>query len=164
MLVVSQAESPSQIAAVEELLREYTTWAFTLEAGSEHAPAFQGLDRELATLPGIYAPPKGRLLLATVDGRPAGCVCLKGNDAVTCEVKRLYVRPGFRGMKIGEQLIANLLEEARGEGYRRVVLDSHHSMKAAHARYEAAGFRRVSPPDDVPDRIKAIAIFMECEL
>ncbi|HET9950493.1 MAG TPA: GNAT family N-acetyltransferase [Candidatus Eisenbacteria bacterium] len=164
MLLISQVASPGQIAAAEELLREYTAWAISLEPGSEHAPAFEGLDRELATLPGVYAPPKGRLLLATHEGRPAGCVCLRRHDAETGEVKRLYVRPGFRGLNVGRQLIARLLEEARAAGYRRMVLDSHKSMTAAHALYEAAGFRRVSPPDDVPDRIKEIAVFMECEL
>jgi GNAT superfamily N-acetyltransferase len=161
---IEQAETPQQIAAVEELLREYTAWAFTLEAGSEEAPAFEGLDRELATLPGVYAPPSGRLLLATVNDRPAGCVGLRKVDAATSEVKRLYVRPGFRGLKLGPQLVARLVEEARKEGYRRIVLDSHHSMTAAHAVYEAAGFRRVSPPDDLPEWIRSIAIFMELDL
>jgi GNAT superfamily N-acetyltransferase len=161
---ISQVESLGQIAAAEELLREYTTWAISLEAGSEHAPAFHDLDRELATLPGIYAPPKGRLLLATHEGRPAGCVCLRAHDAVTCEVKRLYVRLEFRGLKIGQLLIARLLEEARGAGYKRIILDSHRSMSSAHALYEAAGFRRVSPPADVPETIKEIAIFMERDL
>ena len=164
MVRIAQAETPEAIAAVEELLREYTAWALTLEAGSEEAPAFEGLDRELATLPGVYAPPSGRLLLATVDDRPAGCVGLRKLDDATCEVKRLYVRPGFRGLKLGPLLVTRLVEEARHAGYRRIVLDSHHSMTAAHAVYEAAGFRRVPPPDDLPEWIRSIAIFMELDL
>jgi GNAT superfamily N-acetyltransferase len=161
---IAQAETPEQIAAVAALLHEYTAWALTLEPGSEHAPAFENLHRELATLPGVYGPPSGRLLLASVDGRAAGCVGLRSVDAATCEVKRLYVRPGFRGLKVGAQLVARLLEEARAAGYRRIILDSHHTMTTAHAVYEAAGFRRTAPPADMPDWIKSIAIFMERDL
>ena len=164
MVLVAQAETAEQLAAVGALLHEYTAWAITLEPGSENAPAFEGLHRELATLPGAYGPPSGRLLLASVDGRPAGCVGFRKHDDATCEVKRLYVRPEFRGLKVGPQLVARLLEEARAAGYRRIVLDSHHTMTAAHAVYEAAGFRRAAPRDDVPDWIRSIAVFMERDL
>ncbi len=164
MLIISQVESEAQIAAVQELLREYTTWALTLGAESEDAPTFQGLEQELATLPGIYAPPVGRLLLATNDGQPAGCVCLKGHDAGTCELKRLYVRSAFRGLNIGGRLVGTLLEEARRAGYQRIVLDSYHSMKSAHAIYQAAGFRRVEAPGDFPEALKPLVVFMQCDL
>jgi GNAT superfamily N-acetyltransferase len=164
MLTISQVNSEAEIVAVRELIREYTTWVFTLAADADKSPTFEGLDDELATLPGVYTPPAGRLLLAMQDGQPAGCVCLKGHDAITSELKRLYVRPTFRGQNIGQQLVKILVEEARQSGYQRIVLDSHISMKKAHAIYQEVGFRLVSAPDDFPENLKPIVVFMECDL
>jgi len=164
MLTISQVNSEAEIVAVRELMREYATWAFTLVPGSNKAPAWEGFDEELATLPGIYAPPAGRLLLAMQDGQPAGCVCLKGHDATTSELKRLYVRPTFRGQNIGQQLVKMLIEEARQSRYQRIVLDSHISMEKAHAIYQEVGFRLANAPDDFPENLKPIVVFMECDL
>ena len=164
MLTISQANAEAEIESVRELLREYATWAFTLVPGSNKSPAWEGFDMELATLPGIYAPPAGRLLLAMQDGQPAGCVCLKGHDAITSELKRLYVRPTFRGQNIGQQLVKMLVEEARQSRYQRIVLDSHISMKKAHAIYQEVGFKLASAPDDLPENLKPIVVFMECDL
>ncbi len=164
MTKISQVESVEQIIAVRELMHEYLDWIFTLAVGHEGAPTFNGLEDELMTLPGIYVPPRGRLLLATQDEQPAGCVCLKGHDSATCELKRLYVRPAFRGLKIGWQLVNFLLGEARQSGYQRTVLDSHIEMKKAHELYRAAGFRFVDPPDDFPEELKPSVVFMECDL
>ena len=161
MLAISQVSTPSEIQNVQELLREYTAWAFTLTAGSDQAPTFHGLEQELATLPGIYAPPTGCLLLAMQDGQSAGCIALKGHDATTGELKRLYVRPAFRGKNIGRQLVAALIAEARKFGYQRLILDSHISMTKAHEIYMAAGFRKVNTPSDFPEALKPIAVFME---
>ena len=148
------------------MLLEYTAWGLTLTADLSEVPTFHGLDDELATLPGIYAPPAGRLLLARLDGRPAGTIALKGHDAATAEIKRLYVRPDCRGHDIGRRLVATVIAEARASGYRRLVLDSHVSMTSAHRLriYERAGFRRVDVPDDFPDDLKPVAIFMEADL
>ena len=164
MLTISQANSEAEIAAIRELMREYASWAFTLVPGSDKAPTWEGFDRELATLPGVYGPPVGRLLLAMQDGLPAGCVCLKAHDAATSELKRLYVRPTFRGQNIGQKLVTMLIQEARQSGYQRIVLDSHISMKRAHAIYQEAGFNLASPPDDFPENLKPIVVFMECDL
>jgi GNAT superfamily N-acetyltransferase len=164
MLTISQVNSEAEIAAVRELMREYATWAFTLVPGSNKSPAWEGFDEELATLPGIYAPPAGRLLLAMQDGQPAGCVCLKRHDATTSELKRLYVRPTFRGQNIGQQLVKMLIEEARQSRYQRIVLDSHISMEKAHAIYQEVGFRLANAPDDFPENLKPIVVFMECDL
>jgi putative acetyltransferase len=164
VLTISQANSEADIAAVRELMREYATWAFTLVAGSHQAPAWEGFDEELAGLPGVYAPPAGRLLLAQLDGQPAGCVCLKGHDAATSELKRLYVRPSFRGHNLGQHLVKRLVAEAQQADYQRIVLDSHSSMTKAHAIYQAAGFRLTSAPDDFPEHLKPIVVFMECDL
>ena len=161
MLAISQVSTPSEIKSVQELLREYTAWAFTLTAGSDQAPTFHGLEQELATLPGIYAPPTGCLLLAMQDGQSAGCIALKGHDATTGELKRLYVRPAFRGRNIGRQLVMALIAEARKFGYQRLILDSHISMTKAHEIYMAAGFRKVNTPSDFPEALKPIVVFME---
>lgn len=164
MLTISQANSEAEIEAIRELMREYATWAFTIIPGSNESPAWEGFDAELATLPGVYAPPAGRLLLAMQDGQPAGCVCLKRHDNTTSELKRLYVRPTFRGQNIGQQLVKMLVEEARRSRYQRIVLDSHISMKKAHAVYQEVGFRLVSAPNNFPDELKSIVVFMECDL
>jgi predicted N-acetyltransferase YhbS len=74
------------------------------------------------------------------DGQPAGCVCLKGHDATTCELKRLYVRPTFRGQNIGQQLVKMLVEEALQSKYQRIVLDSHISMKKHMQSIRTLGF------------------------
>ena len=164
MLTISQANSEAEIAAIRELMREYATWAFSIVPGSDESPAWEGFDVELATLPDVYAPPAGRLLLAMQDGQPAGCVCLKGHDDTTSELKRLYVRPIFRGQNIGQQLVKMLVEEAHQSKYQRIVLDSHISMKKAHAIYLEVGFRLVSAPDDFPEELKPVVVFMECDL
>lgn len=161
MVTISQVTSPDDIRDVQGLLREYTAWAFTLEADSDKAPTFRGLERELETLPGIYAPPTGGLFLARYDGRPAGCVALKTHETATGELKRLYVRPGFRGANIGAHLVAEVIRAARTLGCRRVILDSHASMTKAHEVYEAAGFRRVAPPGGFPEHLKSRVVFME---
>lgn len=160
MLTIAQVGSPSDIRDVQDLLREYTAWAFTLHPDSDQAPTFQGLEQELATLPGIYAPPTGGLLLARYDDQPAGCIALKGHDDGIAELKRLYVRPGMRGHNIGRRLVASLIDEARRLGYRRLILDSHASMTSAHALYRAAGFRDVDAPDDFPPELVPEVVFM----
>jgi len=161
MLTISQVVTSDDIRVVRELLQEYTAWAFTLAPGSDDAPTFRGLEHELATLPGVYAPPTGGLFLARADGRPAGCVALKTHGAETGELKRLYVRPGFRGANIGASLVATVIEAARTLGCRRVILDSHASMTQAHRVYEAAGFGRVVAPDGFPEHMRSQVVFME---
>src|SRR5215471_1483153 len=94
---VRQAASPAELAMIRELFQEYwTALGFT--------PCFQGFETELATLPGKYAPPRGRLLLAMIDGSHAGCVALRPFDETRGEMKRMYVRPQHRGQGIGEAL------------------------------------------------------------
>jgi len=108
---------------------------------------FHSFDEEIASLPGTYAPPGGKLLLARVVGQPVGCIGLRPfpSDG-TCEMKRLYVRPPFRGDKIGRQLAEQIVQEARNLGYRSMRLDSHpDSMAAAIRMYRKLGFREVSP-------------------
>jgi putative acetyltransferase len=110
---------------------------------------FQGFESELATLPGLYAEPDGLLLLALVDGSPAGCCALRrladADDANACEMKRLFVRPAFRGLGLGRQLVEAILDGARQRDYDCVLLDTLDDMEAARALYEDLGFVEVPP-------------------
>ena len=123
---------------VKELFEEY--------AGSLGIDlSFQDFGRELATLPGKYAPPEGAVIIASYEGRPCGCVALRKIDAQKCEMKRLFVQPGKRGLGIGRQLVTAILEEARLKGYRVMRLDTLSSMKNAVALYTFFGFREIPP-------------------
>lgn len=164
MTRIEPALTPEDIETVREMIRDYMAWLEASGLAVCTAPTFAGFDDELVSLPGLYAPPRGRMLLATVDGEPAGCVCMKPVDATTCELKRLYVRPGLRGLKLGWKLVTAVMDEARACGYRRMVLDSHISMEKAHQLYEAAGFRRIPTPDNFPEAPRSIVVFMECDL
>lgn len=106
---------------------------------------FQSFEKELASLPGDYAPPRGRLFLALAGGGIAGTVCLRPVDERTGEIKRLYVRPEFRGRGFGGRLVRLILAEAASAGYSRIVLDTLPSMGEAQALYERLGFRDIPP-------------------
>ena len=150
-----QAESPTQIAQARELFMEYArSLNFDL--------CFQSFDKELAGLPGDYAPPDGRLLLAEHQSQLAGCVALHKLDPDICEMKRLYVRPQFRGKGIGRALAETVIAEARSIGYRSMRLDTVEPvMKDAVAVYRRFGFKEIAPY-----RVNPIAgtLYMELEL
>jgi putative acetyltransferase len=110
---------------------------------------FQDFEGEIANLPGDYAAPRGALLLAKVDGVIAGCCALRPLDSSdyvnAAEMKRLYVRPAFRGLGLGRQLAEAILDEARIEGYDSVLLDTLDEMEIARAMYEELGFKEIPP-------------------
>jgi ribosomal protein S18 acetylase RimI-like enzyme len=106
--------------------------------------SFQGFAQERDGLPGQYVPPRGRLLLAEIDGVAAGCVALRPLDARTAEMKRLYVRPSARGTGLGRGLAHSVIAEARSAGYQGLRLDTLPSMGAAIAMYRALGFREIA--------------------
>ena len=149
------AESPEQIATVRELFLEYAqSLGFSL--------CFQGFDKELAELPGDYAPPEGRLLLADFGGEVAGCVALHKIDGDTCEMKRLYVRPQFRGKGLGKALTEHIIHEARAIGHKKLRLDTvEPMMRTAVAMYRQLGFREIAPYR--PNPIEG-ALYMELRL
>lgn len=106
---------------------------------------FQAVDAELADLPGSYGPPRGCLLLARVDGLPAGCVGVRPCAASICELKRLYVDPAARGLALGQQLCEGAIAQARRLGYRAMRLDTLPSQQSAQALYRRLGFRSIAP-------------------
>jgi GNAT superfamily N-acetyltransferase len=111
---------------------------------------FQGFRDELATLPGAYARPRGRLLLARIAGEPAGCVALRPIGDREAEMKRLYVRPAYRGMGLGRMLAECVIDEALAIGHSAVRLDTLPRMKEAQAMYAALGFVDTAPYNDNP--------------
>lgn len=123
--------------------------------------AFQDLEKELPGLPGDYAPPDGRILLAVEGDEVAGCIALRKIDEETCEGKRLYVRPAFRGKGAGRALCEAVIGEARKIGYRRMLLDTVESLNKANALYRALGFRGTEPYRYNP---LEGAVFMELDL
>ena len=106
---------------------------------------FQDFDNELSSLPGEYSPPDGRLILAYYKSSPAGCIALRKLETGICEMKRLYVRPQFRGLKIGRGLTHELLSEAKNAGYHTIRLDTVPAMKNAQRMYERFGFYDIEP-------------------
>jgi putative acetyltransferase len=122
---------------------------------------FQDFQDELATLPGSYAPPDGRLLLALHNDELAGCVALRPLEPGICEMKRLYVRPPFRSLGVGKMLAEQIVSEARMAGYRYMRLDTLPSMAAAITLYRRLGFREIAPY-----RVNPIegALFLELRL
>jgi ribosomal protein S18 acetylase RimI-like enzyme len=140
---IAPASGAADIATVRALFLEY---ADALGVSL----CFQGFDEELATLPGAYAPPPGRLLLARRGAEVAGCVGLRPLDAARGEMKRLYLRPQFRGHGMGRRLAEAVIAEARAIGYASLVLDSLASMRAARALYDSLGFREIPAYYDNP--------------
>jgi putative acetyltransferase len=153
--VISQAESSKQIAQARELFLEYAeSLNFSL--------CFQSFDKELVSLPGEYSRPAGRLLLAELEGHLAGCVALRKLDSKICEMKRLYLRPQFRGKGLGRVLVERIIAEAREIGYRRMRLDTVEPvMKDAVGMYRKLGFKEIEAYCANP---VAGALYMELEL
>lgn len=136
------ATGPEHLAVLRELFQEYAD-SLSIDL------CFQQFDTELATLPGDYAEPRGAVLLALVDGAPAGCCALRPLDAAdypnASEMKRLYVRKAFRGFGLGRQLAEATLDAARQRGYASVLLDTLDDMESARALYTDLGFAEVPP-------------------
>ena len=140
---VAEALDAEAVAACRSLFAEY-------QEGLGVSLCFQGFDHELATLPGAYSRPRGRLLIARIVGEPAGCVALRPLGEHDAEMKRLYIRPQYRGMGLGRVLAECAVDEARGMGYRTLKLDTLPGMAAAQHLYRELGFVDSAPYNDNP--------------
>ncbi len=138
------------LADLRALYRAYADW---LAAAHGHDLYAQGLEAELAALPGTCAPPCGGLLIAREEGVALGCVGFRQIAPGVAELKRLYVVPEARGQALGRALVLAAMEAARAAGHRRVVLDSLPTLTAAHALYRALGFTDIAPYHDAPDLV-----------
>lgn len=156
MLQILQTNNDEMTGQARELFREYESWLGM-------SLCFQNFEQEVAELPGKYSPPSGRLFLAYVDGKLAGCIAMRALDENgVCEMKRLFVRNGFRGARVGIQLIERLIDEARLEGYKRMRLDTFPpKMGKAVSLYESHGFRPIPSYYNNPHEG---VLFMELEL
>ena len=150
-----QAKSDEEVQEARELFAEYAAWL-----GIDLC--FQNFDKELAELPGEYVPPSGRLLLAGENDQIAGCVAVRKIGADLCEMKRLYVRPAFRGQGLGRTLAEKIIEAGRDMGYARMRLDTlPRRMAPAIAMYRSLGFKTIEPYYHNP--IEGV-VFLELEL
>lgn len=137
----------------EEVRRLFTEYTSLLIAGDPEFQQYlqiQNYDAEIAHLEHKYGPPTGRLYLALADGAIAGCIALRKLDDQRCEMKRLYVRPEYRGQGIGRQLTDRILEDARGIGYRQILLDTFPFLDHALTMYRNMGFREIPRYNDSP--------------
>ncbi len=137
------AVTPDQLAAIRDLFREYAR-SLGVDLG------FQGFEAELAGLPGKYGAPEGALLLALEGQTACGCVALRPLAPGVCEMKRLYVRPGFRGRGLGSALAETILQEGAARGYAVMRLDTLSGLTEAIRLYERLGFRRTGAYYDNP--------------
>lgn len=154
MLEINEALTGDDINTVKILFKEYA-------ASLNFDLCFQNFDEELKNLPGEYSSPGGFLFLAVYNGHTAGCAALRKIDDEVCEMKRLYVRDEFRGLKIGKALAEKIILSARNAGYKKMRLDTVPFMLEAQSLYKSLGFfeipsYRLNP---VPD-----AIYMELVL
>lgn len=168
LAVVQVPTTVQQLDQVRSLMRSFIAWHKERHRQDMHlidayfdAEAFE---QELASLPGKYAPPHGQLLLATLDGTPAGCVALRGIDSGSCEMKRMFVYTQFHGKGVGLALAAALLEEARALGYRTMRLDTSIRQNEAKGLYQRLGFRFVEPYYEVDEEMRNWLVFMELGL
>lgn len=141
--VIRRAVSAEEVETARTLFREY-------EKNIGISLCFQNFTEEIATLPGAYAPPDGRLLLAFVGTDVAGCVALRKIGEGVAEMKRLYVRPAYRGTGLGRKLAEAVLDEAMAIGYRALRLDTLATMKEAQALYLSMGFTDIPAYNDHP--------------
>jgi putative acetyltransferase len=158
---IRQAVTLLEIDQICQLFRQYYDWL-----ADEHGinMSYQGVEAELASLPGYYAAPRGRLLLVREAEKPAGCGAFRPLNEKICELKRMYIRPEFRGKGLGRAVAIRLMDEARASGYEIARLDTAVFLREAQSLYHSLGFRVIGPYYQVPEDILKWTIFMEKRL
>jgi len=169
MLTIIQVETETQIQQARALFVEYFEFLRRdvdtyLDELDEIPFPLAGYQDELSNLPGKYARPDGRLLLALYDGDAAGCAALRPFSDGVGELKRLWTRPQFRGKKVGRALVEALIKEARAAGYTSIILSTVDVLKEAQALYQSLGFELTPPYFDGPAEMMAHEIFMRLDL
>jgi putative acetyltransferase len=153
--------SPHDLETVKDLFREYFAW---IDRELKFDMGYQKVESELLALPGSFAPPAGCLLIAAMEGQAAGCIALRPLEETVCEMKRMYVRPQFRGKGLGKALCERLIIEAKTKGYRLMRLDTEMSLAAAIHLYLSLGFKVTQAYYAVPPENLKRSIFMELPL
>ncbi|MEO6984675.1 MAG: GNAT family N-acetyltransferase [Paralcaligenes sp.] len=154
MAQIYEARFPEDLEVVQAIFHEYAeSLAIDL--------SFQDFESEVANLPGKFAAPRGRVLLAQNNGQVIGCIAMRPLGGTTCEMKRLYIRPSGRGQQVGKQLATMICRIAKQEGYTGLRLDTLPNMQAAQRLYESLGFKPIAAYTFNP--VEG-AIFMECDL
>lgn len=161
MIKIIEVQAAAELTQVKDLFRAYFQF-LSQEHGLDIS--YQGIEEELATLPGKFAPPDGRLILAVTSEQSVGCAALRRIDDQACELKRMFVLPQFRGQGIGKALARKLIDDARTIGYECMRLDTGNFLAAAIQLYDSLGFQIIEPYNDVPEDLQKIAIFMELRL
>ena len=167
MLTIIQAQTPKHIQQFQELVAEYKAWDIEMSSKMGLSAnillefGYQGrADDHLAE----FAPPNGRLLLASLDGQVVGCAGLRPLSPGIGELKRVYVRPAFRGKGLGKGLVEAVIAAARLIGYRKLRLETATFMEGARALYQSLGFDPIEPYREIPDVMKPLSVFMELNL
>ena len=167
-MIVRTARSKSDYEAVAALMRAFVEWHGERHAADRHIVESYfdpvAFSNELANLPGKFAEPRGRLLVAEEDGRLAGCVALRDLGDGACEMKRMFVYPEFHGRGVGKLLGRALVGEAKATGYRKMLLDTGPAQREAQALYRKLGFRDVEPYYELSPELRNWLVFMELDL
>ena len=168
MTQIVEPACAAELDDVRSLMRAFVAWHRARHAEDialiERYFDQRAFDEELAELPGKYTRPHGRLLLAYLDGKPAGCVALRDLGDGACEMKRMFVPETFRGRGVGRALAERIIAEGKDAGYRTMRLDTSRRQSEAMRLYERAGFRRIPPYYDLADDVKDWLVFFELPL
>ncbi len=167
MLTVIQADTKEHIQRFQELVAEYKAWDIEISGrmGLNVDTLLEfGYKESVHELVAEFAPPGGRLLLASVDGQVAGCAGLRRLSPEIGEIKRVYVRPAFRRNGVGRALIEAVIAAARLIGYRKLRLETASFMESAQALYRSLGFELIEPYQEIPDVMKHLWVFMELNM
>ena len=168
MIKILNPSTQEQIQQVRALMRAFVDWHRERhiedhELINEYFNA-RDFEEELASLPGKYSPPRGRLLLAVKDDQPAGCAALHEIDAKACEMKRMFVYPQFQGQGVGRALAEALIKEARTIGYAAILLDTSFRQDEAQGLYQSLGFKKIEPYYELPKELQNWLVFMKLKL